>query len=136
MRRERSTNEYTFGIFFLLNLIITLFATIWYENNMLINLKIGPLNLNKFMSVNFFIIFVMIFYVVGLLFTMDRYRTKIQLAVNAFLPLEIYTLILYFNVWPFFVRGTIVGTVTVVVLFLILYLYLYQEIHLQNYLRY
>ena len=64
----------------------------------------------------------------SLLFTMDRYRTKIQLAVNTFLPLEIYTLILYFNVWPFFVRGTIVGTVTVVVLFLILYLKIQRRV--------
>mgnify|MGYP003178011393 CR=1 FL=1 len=121
MRRERSTNEYTFEIYFFLNLIMTLLVSVWYENNMLINLKIGSLKLNKNTSVDFFIIFSVIFYIIGLLLTMDRNRTKFQLIANAFFPVEIYTLITYFNVWPLLVGGTIIGTVIAVSLYLILY---------------
>ena len=105
----RSTNEYSFGKFCFMTWLLAMIIIRWYMGSMFINLKLGPLLLDTDMSANILIVFLTVFYGAGAVLTMDRNRTKFQLAANVLLPVEIYTVIAYFDVWPVFVRGFLAG---------------------------
>lgn len=117
----RSTNEYSFGKFCFMTWLLAMIIIRWYMGSMFINLKLGPLLLDTDMSANILIVFLTVFYGAGAVLTMDRNRTKFQLAANVLLPVEIYTVIAYFDVWPVFVRGFLAGTIIIAALYLFLY---------------
>ena len=122
MYERQRGREYPWWKFLLLNGLLGMAAVRWYGIHMSVNLHFGSLYLSTEGSTIVFGVFLMVYYMICLQVTTERSRTGFQAAANILLPLEIYTVISYFDIWPVFVRGTLAGTAAAVLLFLTLYL--------------
>lgn len=122
MYERQRGREYPWWKFLLLNGLLGMAAVRWYGIHMSVNLHFGSLYLSTEGSTIVFGVFLMVYYMICLQVTTERSRTGFQTAANILLPLEIYTVISYFDIWPVFVRGTLAGTAAAVLLFLTLYL--------------